>query len=48
MSFKKGDTVKYEKQIMFKGTVTLESKVVAVTDRTVLLESGDSFPNLNY
>jgi hypothetical protein len=38
-----GDKVEYTKHIMFKGDVKLVSKVVAITDINILLESGDTF-----
>ena len=47
-SLKKGDTVTYTKEIMFKGTIKVTAKVVAITDRKILLDNGDQFWNLNF
>lgn len=45
---KKGDIFQYEKEIMFKGTETTKSKVVAVTDKKILLENGDVFYRFDF
>ena len=41
----KGQTVKYKRDVMFKGTEEVESKVVAIRElnglRVALLENGD-------
>lgn len=47
-NFKIGQLVSFEKEIMFKGTVTITSKVVAITKMYILLETGDKFFNLNF
>lgn len=47
MSFKKGQIIQYSKEIMFKGSVTIQSEIIAVTPKMILLENGDSFYNVN-
>ena len=45
---KKGDKIRYEKQIMFKGTQTVTATIVAITDTKILLDNGDEFHLLNF
>ena len=40
----KGDTVKYEKENLFKDSMVVEAKVVGVFGNKVLLDNGDTFP----
>lgn len=42
---KKGDKVKYTKEIIFKGTVEVEATVIAIIGITVLLDNGDELIN---
>lgn len=39
--FKKGDSVTYKREVMFKGTETVTSTVVAIGRSCILLENGD-------
>jgi len=46
-TLKKGDYVQYQKEIMYKGRVTINAMIVAVIDRRthkrMLLDNGDEF-----
>lgn len=39
--FKKGQTVKYNREVMFKGVETVTAKIVAIGRKTLLLDNGD-------
>jgi len=45
MTYRKGDTIKYTKDIMFKGEEEIEAKIVAIINivgrKKLLLETGD-------
>ena len=39
--YTKGQTIIYQKEIMFKGVQTLTAKIVAIGRNTLLLDNGD-------
>lgn len=41
-NLKKGDSVTYQKEIMYKGMINVESKIVAIVGHKILLENGDT------
>lgn len=42
-NYKRGQKVTYTKEIMFKGSMEITATVVAVFDRKVMLDNGDTF-----
>jgi hypothetical protein len=40
-NFKRGQTITYTRQVMFKGTETVTAKIVAIGRTTILLDNGD-------
>ncbi len=39
--FKKGDSITYTREVMFKGSEKVTSKIVAIGRTSLLLENGD-------
>ena len=39
---KRGDVNSYKKEIMYKGMIDVESKIVAIVGHRILLENGDT------
>lgn len=39
---KRGEKITYKREIMFKGIETVSVKIVAIFNRTLMLENGDS------
>lgn len=39
---KRGEQVTYQREIMFKGFETVSVKIVAIFNRTLMLENGDN------
>lgn len=46
MTLKKGDTITYERNVMFKGTEKVQTKVVGIFGDTILLDNGDELSQL--
>lgn len=41
--FKIGDLIVYKKEFKFKNKVTVKSRIVAITDKKILLENDETF-----
>lgn len=42
-TLKKGDKIRYTKEIMFKGPQEMIGTIVAITETKILLDTGDEF-----